>query len=64
MLVFSMKKCLEDIGGVFDGGLDREWAEDCDGQEVVERNGSPLYHCKGKYTGFTYDIHRDWTEEV
>lgn len=36
MLVFSMKKYLEDIGGVFDGGLDREWAEDCDGQESRE----------------------------
>lgn len=31
-----MKKYLEDIGGVFDGGLDREWAEDCDGQESRE----------------------------
>lgn len=29
MLVFSMKKYLEDIGGVFDGGLDREWDRYC-----------------------------------
>lgn len=61
---FSKEVYLEENGGEFDGLVDKEWAEECDGVQVSPHpKFSGEYLCIGNETGYDYIVLKKWCTE-